>query len=80
MEYQSIGRNITKHRRSEIALQEAKRRYQAVVEDQTELVFRNLRECVVYRLAENGSAVGADELAATLSFSSLLLMRYYLFV
>ena len=42
MEYQSLGRDITKHRRSEIALLEAKKRYQAVVEDQTELVCRYL--------------------------------------
>ena len=42
MEYQSLGRDITKHRKSEIALLEAKRRYQAVVEDQTELVCRYL--------------------------------------
>jgi len=42
MEYQSLGRDITKHRRSEIALLETKKRYQAVVEDQTELVCRYL--------------------------------------
>jgi PAS domain S-box-containing protein len=42
MEYQSLGRDITKHRRSEIDLLEAKKRYQAVVEDQTELVCRYL--------------------------------------
>jgi len=42
MEYHCFGRDITKHRRSEIDLLEAKKRYQAVVEDQTELVCRYL--------------------------------------
>jgi PAS domain S-box-containing protein len=42
MGYHSFGRDITNQRRSEIDLLEAKKRYQAVVEDQTELVCRYL--------------------------------------
>ena len=41
-EYQAIGRDITQQRRAEIELREAKKRYEAVVEDQTELVCRYL--------------------------------------
>jgi PAS domain S-box-containing protein len=41
-EYQSIGRTVANRRRSEVALLEVTRRYQAVVEDQTELVCRYL--------------------------------------
>ncbi len=39
-EYQAIGRDITRQRRAEIELREAKKRYEAVVEEQTELVCR----------------------------------------
>ena len=45
VEYQSIGRDITKHRQAENALLEAKKRYEAVVEDQMELVCRYLPDC-----------------------------------
>jgi len=42
IEYQAIGRNITQHRQVKTALLEAKKRYEAVVEDQMELVCRYL--------------------------------------
>jgi len=42
LEYQAIGRDVTQHRRAEMELWEAKKRYEAVVEDQTELVCRYL--------------------------------------
>ncbi len=45
IEFQTIGRDITKRRRSEEALRESMRRYRAVVEDQIELVCRYLPDC-----------------------------------
>lgn len=42
LEYQCLGEDITKHQETEQALLEAKKRYQAVVEDQMELVCRYL--------------------------------------
>lgn len=42
LEYQCTGEDITEHKETEQALLEAKKRYQAVVEDQMELVCRYL--------------------------------------
>ena len=41
-EYQTIGRDLTRQRRAELELRAAKKRYEAVVEGQTELVCRYL--------------------------------------
>ena len=47
IEFQTIGRDITERRRSEEALHESMRRYQAIVEDQIELVCRYLPDCTL---------------------------------
>ena len=69
IEYQSIGRNITQHRQVETALLEAKKRYEAVVEDQMELVCRYLPDCTLtfvnqaycqYHGKERNDLIGTD--------------------
>jgi PAS domain S-box-containing protein len=47
MEYQAIGRDITQHRQVEKIFLETKKRYEAVVEDQMELVCRYLPDCTL---------------------------------
>ena len=42
VEYQAIGQDITKFKRAEEKLRESEARYRAIVEDQTELICRNL--------------------------------------
>ncbi len=68
-EYHSIGRDITQHRQAEKALMESKKRYEAVVEDQMELVCRYLPDCTLtfvnqaycqYHGKERNDLIGTD--------------------
>ena len=69
LEYQCMGEDITKHKETEQALLEAKKRYQAVVEDQMELVCRYLPDCTLtfcnqaycqYHEKEHDELIGAS--------------------